>query len=274
MLTLLLFVVGCNSTLEPRTELITNQNHSKSFKFLFVDAQQNTTKEREILDALASEIVKLTAYPKLARFEKGGDGIFHVRGVDVKTDYTSNTINVSYLNGREYVYSGDDRVAKVITQINTEFNYAENGFLLMTATVAPTVGIQKVSTSMEGFEILATPDKAIRDTIQAIDNANPSVGRVYQHQGELISKYSAQSVFANFITRTERSPQLLSQEYLSGTYYAEGVPITIQALPYREGSRLIYSFKIPYSITSKGRLTHSKSMIDRLDKHIASNVTR
>lgn len=270
----LLFVSGCDSTLEPKTELITNQSSSKTFKFLFSDVQRKTLREREVLDAFVNEIQQQTTYPPYTRYEKGGDGIFHIRGVDVKIDYARNAIYVSYLNGREYVYSGDDRVSKVITQINTEFNYTEKNYLLMKASVVPTVEIQKVSTSMEGFELLVNPESAIRDTIQAIENANPSVGRVYERQGELFSKHPATSIFANFITRTERSPQLLSRANLSGTYYSEGIPITIQALPYREGSRLIYSYKIPYSILSNGNATFSKSLVDRIEQQIVSTLTR
>jgi hypothetical protein len=265
---------GCVATLEPEKDVSTNLAFVKEFTFPAEDIEGNQLKESEIISSLSTEILANTSYPKYQRIEKGGDGIFHTKGVTTNFNQISNTLEVSYLNGKEYFYSGEDQVSKIKTQITFQTDYTKNGYILATLSVNPTVKVQLVSTSMDGFENLVTPENAVRDTINALSLASPAIGRKFKFSSQAITPYPAESVFSNFVTATESQPYLLSKGSLSGIFYAHRVPVTISVLPYRDGSRVIYSFDIPYSLLGDGQHTLSQNLVARVEKTIEETAAR
>ena len=108
------------------------------------------------------------------------------------------------------------------------------------------------------------------------------ITRSVEFKGEVNTKYPAKAVYANFKrilgefknwnSWTRNSGERISESKKQNSFILKLnerlYPLHVEVYPYRDGSKVVYSAKLKYTIDSKGNTTLTKEDIKQLHKKI------
>lgn len=126
------------------------------------------------------------------------------------------------------------------------------------------------------------PPLASKQTLEAdavsvyskLDNLVVSFKKSYDFKGEVNTKYPDKAIYANFKRilgdwkTNDKLTEVKKENMFSLTFKGQTFPLYVEVFPYRDGSKVIYSSKIIYTIDSKGNCSASKADIEALNKQI------
>jgi len=265
----LLGLVGCASA--PQTPVALNLGADKSFTYS-ADADGIKISERSIVEALERDIRRSSEYKP--RYEKStpSPGMYDVKGVEIVRK--PGGIEVDYVNGN---YFSDTRTTD-LTRTRATFFYTleENAGAVTVKVVAP----KQLETTTELSPIFlpyATLDteKALASDIEKIfKELNPSVLQSKLVKGEIDSKYSVDAITANFKRKCRGgfSVKDFGMDKGSGICALENVQVTATVQPYKDGSKVAYSFSMQYVLGGKGESSYSSEATKKMIASVESVV--
>lgn len=273
VLVVMLGLAGCAST--PQAPVTLTLGGDKEFTY-GVDANGNNVSQEAFGQALVENIRRSTGYSQKSTRPTADPSMYFVKGVEVTPK--ASGVEIAYVNG-EY-FSNTQRTKLTRTTTVFTFTAVENVGSVTFKVAAP----KHLDTETELgllFLPISTLDSevALANDVEKIFKAlNPSISLVKQVSGEIDSKYSVDSITANF--RRKCRGGFAAKDYLvsktnissANTCLLETGGVTVSIQPYKDGSKVVYSFSVPYSLGDKAQSTYSAERQIRMIQGIESIV--
>ena len=221
---------------------------------------------------LSKELQKLSTHKKYKRLGCNKYGVCVYKGVQVNKN--NNIYTLTYVSQSFYRRS-------VHTKSNTLFDISvkqkDNEIMFSFPLVSKT---EKKTSSGSYSEPLASPKQLENDMKQIFSKLNIiSFSKTYELNEEINSKYPAQSIYANFKrilgNYRYRNNEKISESKKENTFNlkvnGKSLPLYVEVFPYREGSKVKYSTKLPYKI-SQGGSTLTKKDIEYINAQVINIV--
>ncbi len=260
--TLAIGFTGCGqSNLKPKT--VRNSPTSKSYTFIKTDLSDKNVKS-SILNRLNRRynIYKTTKY-------------YNHERVKIEVDQKEHKINVDI---RESSPLCDGHI---VFDKTYKLNETKNNIVL-TLTNPKNVNFSKdiFYTNLIGSK-LCMFEGSTKDAIKAINYLPNKImlGRSIGFKGEVNSKYSMKSVYANLkrkLKPVSKRYESITPDKMKNKFYLDldgyTYPTYFTVYPYRNGSKVVYSANLTYSIDSNGNTTLTKEDIKKLHKKIKNII--
>lgn len=263
-------LTGCATTsIEPRTMELEPQ--TKSFTFVKTLPNGNTIGGRDVGEALAAAILEESGLQE-AKPRYKSEYADEVKGLRLEPDHDS--VKIAYRNGEKRTKSG--KFISTQQWATYLFNLEDKGDKVSVRVTTPNKVELKPNGIFDDFQPLLT-DAEVKQNIEKINaNLNPELQVSKTYKGEINTTYGDESVFANF--------DRILGEYESNRYWEEQdeitkddiekgrvfdlidgrqqKPVLISVFPYRDGSKVLYSFTLESTVHSDGTVTHPEEQAD------------
>jgi hypothetical protein len=258
----LLGLAGCAGMSSAPTSISLDLGAEKSFKFKNVNAEGKQISSATVASVVAGAIYQASGFQAKHEFyEPGSDRkIANVQGIEVTQ--IPNAIKVTYLNGEhyaDYYYQGTNYPGKLkFTSSSAIIGYTteeQNG--LITIKLVPPKQIDTVKESSAIFipyNQLANDAALSNDMKKIMANLTPILIQQKTLNGEINVSYPVNSVTANFKRKCGYS---FSDRDGKITCTVEGLPVSVELLPYKDGSKAAYKFAVQYSLNGNGESTYA-----------------
>jgi len=180
---------------------------------------------------------------------------------------------------RETTYGNSER--RIMKQNHTVFNMPYSIDKNTLTFNFPTTSKKELISSLGLTGNPIGSDSAIQNDIKQIYSKLSTLhfSKSFKLQGEINSKYSAQSIYANFkrmvgnysYKNTEKITESKKQNTFNLNVNGKNLPLYVEVFPYREGSKVKYSTVLPYQITHNGS-SLTKQDIENIKTQIAKIV--
>jgi hypothetical protein len=122
----------------------------------------------------------------------------------------------------------------------------------------------------------ASMEADVASIYSKLDNLVVSFNKSYAYKGEVNTKYPDKAIYANFKRilgnynwqAKDKLTDVKKENTFALNFKGQTFPLVVEVFPYRDGSKVIYSSSIQYTIDSKGNCSASKADIDELNKKI------
>jgi hypothetical protein len=262
VVSLLVFSAGC-SFLEVKPETLVIKPTSKVFKFISKTPDGSTLDDYQIMSSLEKQIMTASKVMAAKSIYKCAGCARDYKGIETKRN--RNEILVSYVNGEDY------DTGRYTTNISGKYVIEINdidGFKMVKVLTPMKLDLAPKSNPIFIPYKPLKPIASVASDINRINNRiNPSFSRSHQYKGSVNVKFNDESVYANFRrelglyrgTIDGNSKDNIKKEQvfnLGGSY------VGIIVYPYRNGSKVEYSFYRSYSLTSDGKTSYDKMEVE------------
>jgi len=267
---LVLGVNGCQKIpVQVKPMLTTTQDKVVQFGTDKVTGEQ--VSNINMLD-FSSKIKNLTHLEKYHRYDKCP--IEKVRGVKVTKKLEGYL--VEYLNGEYYCNLGDTDATKMSYLFKTKYQDSKIIFSY------PKSYKYSVEDSLFGkYEQFATPSEVERDIQNIYNNLHKiTINKTHNFSEEMNTQYPDKSIYANFkrllgqynYRSREQISELKKRNTFSLKFKGKSYPLYVEVVPYRDGSKVIYSTKLYYGVGTGGKCSLSKNEIEQLHNRVKKIV--
>jgi hypothetical protein len=219
------------------------------------------------------QILPLTGYT--AYQNRGGGAIQNYYGVKIQRH--SDSYVLQYINGEFNTNSF------YLTEVNFPFSVkkqSENELVFsFPATYTYKPCGNAIGSLIKPLDNLAALEADAKNVFNQVDKLSVVISKKYDFKGEINTKYPNAAVYANFKrllgqysnwTRdeSEKLSDVKKNNTFSLNFKGKNFPLYVEVFPYRDGSKVVYSSTIGYTIDSKGISSANKDDIQNLQKSI------
>jgi len=254
----ILALVGCAST-PPRPPIAIDLGADKTFTFKSVNAEGEKITARDVAGAIERALTKASGFEPVhdigTRFSQ------HLDGSQVRVDAYAGLSVTSIPNGFKVAYVKGERADRGYgsepVPTGATFSYSiEEGEKIITAKVSPP---KEIEVAPREIRQLASDEAISADIKRIFNNLNPEVmfWKKKSFKGDVDVKYGIDAVNASF-KRAE-----CRKAYPSATTCSiniDGVGVSVEVAPYKEGSKTTYQFEIKYTLNGNGETTYSPAL--------------
>lgn len=262
------FLTACGTVSQEHRALL--QERTRTFSVQSLDSISKTPiSNREIVSSLVESAYQSSKYNKAQRYYDGG--YIRTKGVSVETDESLN-MTVYYRDNFESLIkykAGTFKISTAKDEKNTR----------VSVTCPSNIEIfDSFKTGQESDNIYSDQD-VTSDITRICDGLKVVINKIKYVKGETNTQFPSDSVFANYARKlrqakiSEKDVKTYDIEKAKFFTYAHGnsnVDVAISVFPYRSGSKVVYGFKIPYSILGDGTNTYSLEEVLAIEKGILS----
>ena len=281
ILVVTLFFIGCGASVgQPQVRTLPQiKQNKKIVKFNFPEYDCVTGEKLDIdlsdFD-LSNRIEKFSEYRKLRKYRELR-GLYTIRGMHAYRFSNKNLYKIYYKNGELYTHdSGSSK--KYLTEVIFEIPYKINKTTLEFSYPTSYIYIQATNPLGTDYQPLDRIDNLQKDIDQIFNKLSSiklTVKKVYTLQGEINTKFPSESIYANFkrILGNWKIKTVTTNDIKKENTFALPVgknkyPLKIEVYPYRNGSKVIYSVAIQYTISSNNTCSLSKEDVEKAKKFI------
>jgi hypothetical protein len=255
----LLGLVGCASA--PQAPVSLDLGGNKTFTFS-KDADGNKAYELQIANALVQSIMSSTHYKP--RFEQFADskGFFNVKGVEVVRK--PNAIEIYYVNGERSTITNRTTLTRTSAVIGYTLEENAGSVTLKVSPPKQLDTVKAVNPIYIPYSTLDGESELAGDVKRIYGNLNPTLRINKPVKAEIDSKYSVDAIKANFKRKCRYGNVFvdgLGREKENGTCVVGSTEVTVAVQPYKEGSKVSYSFTAQYELNGRGESTYSPEAI-------------
>jgi len=278
--TLAIGFTGCGKGPIPPKQMTTSEIDSINVEYKFKDnLNDKSIKKNQVVSKIISNLSNNSGYrKKVIRNNPVRDTYGHV------VEYNNDILTINYLNGNQNCGRNCKSKYGQVTQVifNSELNVTEkskNHFIISASF--PKKYVIKPDSSFVGseFDPLDKPSKLAQDAKRMFNSIKEpiKITRSIEFKGEVNTKYPDKAVYANFkrilgnyrwkdynrnISAVEK------QNTFSLMINKKRFPLFVEVYPYRNGSKVIYSTNLSYTIDSNGNSTLNAKDVKKLHKKI------
>ena len=272
--TLAIGLTGCggmNNPLPPK-QMTSAKIDTINVRYKFNDNINNISlTHSQMVQKITSHMKSNSKYINKKRRWNGGYN--DVYGKTVKND--NNEIIITYVNGDDNCYKCENResLTKVIFKLPIKITEnSKNNFTVSSSF--PTNYIIRPHTDSLGMEheTLDSPSKLETDAKKMFNSLKTkplTISRSVKFKGEVNTKYPDKAVYANF-------KRILGESNKQNSFILKvkekSYPLHVEVYPYRDGSKVVYSTTLGYTLDSKGGSTLSAKDIMELHKKIEAII--
>lgn len=136
-----------------------------------------------------------------------------------------------------------------------------------------------IGSAIKPLDNLNALEADAKNVLNQLDKLSVVISKKYDFKGEINTKYPNAAVYANFKrllgqysnwTRdeSEKLSDVKKNNTFSLNFKGKNFPLYVEVFPYRDGSKVVYSSTIGYTIDSKGISSANKDDIQNLQKSI------
>ena len=250
-------LVGCASAPQAPTSLKLDLGAEKSLTFKKVDESGNSISTDTVVKALEDSLYSATGLKKLYEIPKftekdGTVSIAFIRGVEITR--SPNIFNLAYINGEKFISTLSTYKTESVAHF--EYSITEKSNSIIVKILPPKEVVTVVGPAMlSAWEPLLSNAELMNNVQKTFNDLNPSIELKKEITGEINVGYSAEAVTANF----RRMPNSNVFVEKGGFRCAvNGTPMSIEVLPYKNGSKVRYAFDVRYTLNSKGESSYSQ----------------
>ncbi len=270
-------VTGCaNAPQGPQTVGL-NLSGEKTLVFQKTNADGQKITSEQIVSSVQKNMYELSEVRPVTKFRSETGNLYYVKGIEVIPQ--SGFITISYVNGNYHSDTGNS----YLTRSNAAFSYqvSEDGDTVK-AKLIPPASIATKKQSLLGLissSQLISDQKMIGDISKIYGSLNPSIDLAKEVKGEVNVQYNDESVYANFKRLLgsykykgdeKKKFDIEKDAVFSLQNGKEIIPVKISVFPYRNGSKVVYEFEVPYSLKADGTSSYSeesvKGLIAKIEK--------
>lgn len=249
---------------------------SKTVTFNF-PVKDDVTGEKVQIDLnsqnFSDDIASYSKYSKFHATRNAKPGINITDYAGLKVEKQRDSYLLKYANGHQN--NGSWYLTEAIFDFKFKVNDNQITFMYPTnytyQPFADAVGL--------GIDPLAPKSSLEADTANVfskLENLTVSIKNEYSYKGEVNTKYPDKAIYANFKRilgnynwhAEDKISEVKKENTFALNFKGQTFPLFVEVFPYRDGSKVIYSSSIQYTIDSKGNCSASKSDIDALNKQI------
>lgn len=265
------FMTGCAGiqTKEPSVIQL-NLGGSKTLSYQKINADGEKVAESFIESALNQHVLSATGYKKKFQTSTSVAGIYDVQGVEVNRG--DSEIFLSYVNG-DHSYNTN---TTNVTKSTARFTYIiEDTPSLYVVRLSPPAFITTTTGYNLGvipFKQMLTDEQLVNSVTKVFRDVAPNLSHRKKISGEFNVSYNDESVFANFSRLMGKykhsSSEVKKFDIDKDSVFAmslgdETLPLKISVYPYRNGSKVVYEFNVPYVLTADGGTTYDQSVVNQ-----------
>ena len=282
--TLAIGFTGCGKEPIPPKQMTTSKIDSINVEYKFKDnLNDKPITKNQVVSKIISNISKSSGYKKKVILSRNVRTTYgHV------VEYDNNILTINYLNGNQNCGGKCKSKYGQVTQVifNSKLNIkkiSRNNF--MVSASFPTKYVIKPDSSFIGseFDPLDKPNKLESDSKKMFNAIKQpiKISRNIEFKGEVNTKYPDKAVYANFKrilgnyswrNYNRQVNDVKKQNTFSIKINNKRFPLFVEVYPYRDGSKVIYSSNLKYTIDSKGNTTLTKEDISKLHKKIKNII--
>lgn len=259
----LLCLSACSSLSIQQTHVaLTGKSDTTTFQY-----RDKNISDDYIIKSLAKQMLDHSQHPK-NRVQNGQ--VFIIKGIDA---YQSpGEIMLTYFNGSQHIDTGKIYGTKINAPFSYQFSENENTKVL---TLTPPKHFDIVpgrNILMLPFDPLLSNEQVIEDLQHIYNQITPNVLFRKNITSELNSPYPVESIqynFARILGHVDRSTAYRNEFRLP--FRNSFIPVAIKFFPYKNGSKISYSFNYPYQENSDATSTYNEQEITQL-KSVIFNV--
>ena len=283
-------LIGCGKEPIPPKQVKTSKIDTINIEYKFNDKIQNiSVSKQDFIHLITSNTANNSKYAnKIIK----NNPVKNTYGKVV--EYNNGMLTINYLNGNQNC--GKDcaskygQVTQVIFNIKLDIKEkSENNFLISASF--PQQYTIKPDSSLIGseFDPLDKPSKLELDAKRMFNSLKDkpfTLNKTVEFKGEINTKYPDIAVYANFKrilgeftnwryfrnTSNEKITEDKKQNSFILKINDKSYPLYVEIYPYRDGSKVIYSTTLKYTIDSKGNSTLDTKDILELHKKIKAII--
>jgi len=284
--TLAIGFTGCGGTPIPPKQMNASKIDAINIEYKFKDELQKIAiSKQELSNILKQQISNSSAYTKkVIKSQNARKTYGHV------VEYKNNILTIDYLNGNQncgnQCKSKYGQVTQVIFDMNINIKEKSKNNFLITASFPQQYTIKPDSSFVGSeFDPLDKPNKLEADAKRMFNSLKDKpleIQRKIEFKGEVNTKYPDKAVYANFKrilgefvnwrswsrSSNERISESKKQNSFILKVNGKSYPLHVEVYPYRDGSKVVYSTTLKYTINSKGNSTLNAKDIKELQKKI------
>lgn len=288
--TLAIGLTGCGEPIPPK-QMNIKKIDNINVEYKFIDNINSTPiSEQRIKTALISHLASNSKYINKTINHRIATEPTYGKVIN----YNNNVITINYLNGNQNCgrdcKSIHGQVTQAIFKINTKIESKSKNTFLLSATFPKQYTI-KPDSSVFGseFKPLDKPNKLEADAKKMFNSLKLKpllIKRSIKFKGEINTKYQDKAIYANFKrilgefinwrywnrTNNEIITESKKQNSFDLKINNKSYPLDVEVYPYRDGSKVIYSTTLKYTVDSNGNSTLTKKDIDALHNKIAKII--
>lgn len=265
------FLAACGSTPRAPVEPIQIASQEKSFK---ISNEFGEVPYREVIAALSKSIHDHSVYQSwdLKQLSTGEQSSWYKKGLQGR-QIANEGLSIRYTNtvlneGREF---SSYHQANFGVRLFPEDSYQR---VVITTPTEVTRHDRSVLFGMMTVDQLDTTENIVSDLLKVASQIDIEIHREMSFSGELASEYSIDAVIHGInrsyaVQQNSRS----NSQVRSFHFTVDGTRVEAKLTPFRNGSMLDYSFKLPYSLSSDGTTSHSKTELISASEGIISKIT-
>lgn len=278
---LLLGLSGCSNMNAPKPtqDITSSKSVTVNQTYIFNDPLDNSSvDQKEMLSVIAKTMSSSSSFTDK---KSVWNGTFNnIKGKTVEP--SESKITVTYVNGDNNCHKcvNGESVSKVVFNLPSQITQSKQSTYEFKCNMPTSYNVIPHTDAM-GFDhpLLATTSILENDTFKMLNSLNGTpltIKKSFNFKGEINTKYPDKAVFANFKrilgqyrwNSQDNITEVKKQNTFAFNVNGKEYPLYIEVFPYRDGSKVIYSSALEYTLDSKGGSTLTKKDIDNLHKQI------
>lgn len=277
------FLSGCAATTTVSEETVNTTAFDASVHFAKDSISRAPVTQNDIVNAVASAVDAGTRY----RFEKTWTGDhYNFRGL--YTTKTTNRVDVAYAEGdtlgedKDSPILANKRSSKVSFSVDVDSVGENSAKIKFGPEVSVRHGTQYQFGGSRGIPVgeIASTETLAADLRNILSNPrNIVIHRFTTVSGEINVSFNSESTYANFLRIfgayqfQGNEPKNTDIDKFAAYNYQVGnktVPLYVNVMPYRNGSKVMYKMNVPYELLGNGVQTIGLNDINEAKKKIAA----
>lgn len=282
----LLFVLsGCGNlnTPKPKQDIISSKGIAVSQTYIFNDPVNNSSiNQKDVLGVIVKNMSNISGFANKTKKHSGSYAFYNIQGKTIELN--DNKIIVTYINGDNNCHkcTNKESTSKVIFNIPYQIIETQSSTFKFDANMPTSYSILP-HTDAIGMDhpLLDATNILENDVFKMLDSLNKrslTINKFFDIKGEINTKYQDKAVFANFKRMLGQynwdKSEVVSEVKKQNTFALKinenelPMPVYVEVFPYREGSKVVYSIRLNYTISSDGTSTITKKDINGLSNKI------
>lgn len=249
---------------------------SKTVTFNF-PAKDSVTGENVQVDLnsqnFSNNIASNSRFPAFRATRYAGNGIPITDYSGLKVEKKQDSYTLKYANGEFNTNSW--YLTEAIFDIKYSVSNNQITFMYPASYVYQPFA-NAIGMSIDPLAPKASMEADVANVYSKLDNLVVSFNKSYAYKGEVNTKYPDKAIYANFKRilgnynwrAEDKLTDVKKENTFALNFKGQTFPLFVEVFPYRDGSKVIYSSSIQYTIDSKGNCSASKADIDALNKQI------
>jgi hypothetical protein len=247
---------ACSSFSIQQTHVsITGESDTKTFQY-----RDKTISDDYIIKSLAKQMLEHSQYPKN---KVQNNKVFIIKGIEAYL--RPGEIMLTYFNGSQHIDTGTVYGTKINIPFTYQFSSDENTKVL---TLTPPKFFDVIpgrNILMLPFDPLLTNEQVFEDIKNIYQEISPNLYLNSNISGEFNSPYPVKSIqynFARILGHVSRSSAYNNIFRLP--FKNSYIPVAVKFFPYKNGSKISYSFDYPYQENTDSTSTYNEQEVAQL----------